>query len=359
VRTMWKTPKIGLFAVLLVFALFFVWSYVMVKLKIGMTIYADFEPLPFKLTGLLFYGRLFIQPMILAYIAYSYSSSKWKNLIFVLLLALGAWAALTSGSRFVGIMFAIPLFLLLKGKSRYIFFGIAVMAYITIATLSRSFYLPFQIGVDFIIQIYANVEHQTSALENLYLLPISYLISRPMGIGEVLMTMNFGDITPGIFDSLQNLFAYFLPFIPQGMGVSVKNIYGLDDDAFGGFGLDLFSNYWVFFGGSLIPYVFGLAFSAWLLGRTYRLFVIGLHRFEFKEGAMLVFILLFILFFEGRAFLFPWLLIAAWIFSRKNTPRRIFSIMRLFSLKHVFSRRAHLEESAKMQRANLDRKLLR
>ena len=72
----------------------------MVNLKIGMTIYSDFESLPFKLTGLLFYGRLFIQPMILAYIAHGYSSSKWKSLIFVLLLALGAWATLTSGSRF-------------------------------------------------------------------------------------------------------------------------------------------------------------------------------------------------------------------------------------------------------------------
>jgi hypothetical protein len=334
VASNYRVPKIRLFLVLVIFAIFFFWSFVMLKLKIGMTIYADFEALPFKLTGLLFYGRLIVQPIILVYVANSYSYSKRKNLILILLLGLGAWTALTSGSRFVAIMFAFPIIFLTKGKGKYIFFGLVVIVFITIATLSRYFYLPFQINVDDIIRIYANVEIQTSALENLYLLPIEYIISRSMGILEVLMTLNFGEITPSIFDSVQNLFAYFIPYVPQGMSVSVKNIYGLDDTAFGGYGLDFFSNYWLFFGGSLITYTIGLAFSAWILGRTYRFFVIGLNRLRFKESSMIVFILLFILFFEGRAFLFPWLLIAGWLFSRIKTQRLIFLIIKFFSSRN-------------------------
>jgi hypothetical protein len=336
IKPFYRFSRIRFIYVLAIFAVFFLWSYVMLKLKIGMTIYTDFEPLAFKLAGLLFYGRLFIQPVILAYIANSYSSSRLKNLILVLIFGIGAWASLTSGSRFIGIMFSLPLIYLSSGGKRYILFGLVVATHITIATLSRYFYLPFQINIDYIIEIFGNEKIQTSSLENLYLLPIEYIISRSMGILEVLMTLNFGAITPTFFDSVLNLFAYFLPFIPQGMSVSVKNIYGLDDTAFGGYGLDFFSNYWLFFGGYLTTYSVGIALSAWFLGRTYRLFIIGLNRLGFKEGSMLVFILLFILIFEGRAFLFPWLLMAGWLFSRKIIPRILFSVIKNFHLLFLF-----------------------
>ena len=333
VRPMFKHKIIGIFPVFFLFLLFFAWSYIMVQLKIGMTIYADFDPLPFKLTGLLFYGRLFLQPFILSYIAHSYSFSKRKRTIFILLLFLGLWTSLSSGSRFVAIMFSLPFIFLINKNSKYLIVVFIMIFYITIATLSRNFYLPIHIGAEYIIEIYGNDLYKAEVLDNLLLLPFSYIISRPMGIGEVLMTLNYGDITPGFFESLQNSISYFLPLIPKSVSISAKNIYGLNDSDFGGYSLDIYSNYWIFFGGSLIPYVVGLAFSAWLFGRTHRLFVIGLNRLEFKEAEILVFILLFILFFEGRAFLFPILFIVAWCFSRKSSIKLLLSLPNLFSLK--------------------------
>lgn len=332
--------RIGLIQVFLIFALFFVWSYVMQELKIGMTFYTDFDSLPFKLVGLLFYGRLFIQPLILVYIANNYAQSKWKYLILILLFALGVWASTTSGSRFVGIVFALPLLLLFNGNSRFIYFAVAAAVNIVIASLTRHFYLPFIIGGEY-IQIYASEAYQAEVTENILLIPISYLVTRTMGMEEVLITLNFGNITPSFLDALQNLFSYFLPFIQQGDSVSIKNIYGFSNDEFGGFGLGMYPNYWVAFGGSLITYAVGLFCVGWLLGRSYRLFAIGLKRVGFEEGAMIIFVMLFILVFESRANLFPGLLLAAFIFSRKitvswfNLMQRKLFIKRLRTVSHA------------------------
>jgi hypothetical protein len=328
------SKRMGFPMVITVFALFGLWSYLMVNLKIGMTIYADIDPLPFRLVGILFYGRLFVQPMVLAYIANGYSNSKLKLFIFLLLAALSAWVSLTSGSRFVAIMFAMPMLLLFKGKSRYLAFAFTLLSSITIASLSRHFYLPFIIGGDY-IQLYANAEYQASSTKNIFLLPFAYIISRPMGIAEVLMTFNFGDITPGFADSLQSFLAYFLPYISPSNSESIKNIYGLSDNVFGGYGLDMFSNFWVKFGGEPFLYFLGIALIGWLLGKTYRKFAIGMARFGFKGFTFLIFVLLFILIFEGRGNLFPGLLLMGWLFSRKNTSRILFGIIGSLSLRRA------------------------
>ena len=297
----------------------------MVSLKIGMTIYTDFDSLPFRTIGILFYGRLFVQPMILAYIATGYANLRLKWLIFFLFTVLGGWVSLSSGSRFVAIMFALPMLLLFRGKSRYFVFGITVLFFITIATLARHFYLPFVIGDEY-IHLYANETYQALMTENIYLIPFSYIISRPMGIAEVLMILKFGDISPSFFDSLQSFLAYFSSYISTGSITSVKVILGGSDDDFGGVGLDLFSNYWVAFGGSPILYFLGLALVGWLLGKTYRQFAIGLRRFGLEGLTILVFILLFILVFEARAFLFPSLLLVSWFFSRNSFHEKFSSI---------------------------------
>ena len=152
-----------------------------------------------------------------------------------------------------------------------------------------------------------------------------------------LARVNFGPITPSLLDSFLSFISYFLPFVPQGNSVSIKNIYGLDDAAFGGFGLDMFSNYWVFFGGNLLLYGLGLVLIGWMLGKTHRLFTIALARFGLNEGSMLIFILLFILVFEGRGFLFPSLLLTAWLCSRNTAPRLVFSMLKPFTRKRSIS----------------------
>jgi hypothetical protein len=112
--------RISLPIVLIIFGIFFLWSYAMFALNIGMTIYADFDPLPYRITGILFYGRLTLQPLLVSIIAYQYANSNRKWIIFLLIISLGAWVCVASGSRFISILFALPLLLLLTGKWKYL-----------------------------------------------------------------------------------------------------------------------------------------------------------------------------------------------------------------------------------------------
>ncbi len=327
--------RMGLILVLIIFIVFGLWSYLMVKLNIGMTIWSNFEKLPFKITGILFYGRLFLQPLVLMYIAVGYANSRLKWVIYLLIFGLGAWVSMASGSRFAGILFALPMLFLFEGRNRYLAFGLPLLVYIIVATLSRSFYLPMVIGDINLIQIYANQEHQASTIENLWLLPISYIIIRTMGISEVLLTLSFGNITPDFLNAFLVFMAYFLPALFSGSGVSIKNIYGLDDDTFGGFGLDLFSNFYVIFGGEIVLYIIGLGLMGWLLGKTYRMFALGLARFGLHSFSFIIFIILFILIFEGRGYLFPALFIVGWFISRKSTNFYILSTLNCLSLRNT------------------------
>jgi hypothetical protein len=188
-------------------------------------------------------------------------------------------------------------------------------------------YLPYVIGGDY-IQIYANDKYVEALLENLYMLPISYIIYRPLGMGELLMTLDYGQITSSFSEAMQSFLAYFFPFIIKPSGLSIKNIYGLNDDAFGGYSLDMFSIFWTSFGGNWTLYILGLIVIGFLLGKTYRLTVLGITQLGFQKLEFLVFSLLFILTFEGRGFLMPWLFIASWIFSRKWLPPFVSSIIK-------------------------------
>jgi hypothetical protein len=127
--------------------------------------------------------------------------------------------------------------------------------------------------------------------------------------------------------------AYFLPVLTSGSSVSIKNIYGLSDDTFGGFGLDLFSNFFIMFGGEIILYIIGLSLMGWLLGKTYRMFAIGLARLGLYDFSRFIFIILFILIFEGRGYLFPALFIVSWFFARKRTQRYISSTLNYLSFR--------------------------
>lgn len=325
-----KSRKISIVFVLLIFSIFGLWSYVMLKLNIGITIWTNFEPLPLQITGLLFYGRLLIQPIILCYIAHNYSNSSLKWIIFLLIVGLGVLVSLSSGSRFAAILFSAPLFFLFSGKIRYLALFLPLLVFVTIATVSRNFFLPTFIGDPELIAIYSNELYRAAVIENLWLLPLEYIVVRSMGISEVLMTISFGRTTPGFFDSLQVFLSSFLPFIQPGNTVSIKNIYGLTDDAFGGFGLDFFSNFFVLYGGEPILYAIGLCLIGWMLGKSYRMFSIGLARYGATEFNLLVFIIIFILLFEGRVHLMLPILLSAWIFSRKSTSRTTFTLIKAF-----------------------------
>lgn len=144
------------------------------------------------------------------------------------------------------------------------------------------------------------------------------------------MTLDYGQITSSFNEALQKSFAYFFPFLIDSPGVSIKNIYGLNEDAFGGFSLDMFSIFWLSFGGNWFIYIAGLILIGFLLGKTYFFASLGLEQLGLKQLQIPFFILLFILAFEGRGFLMPWLFIVSWIFSRDWVPRMISRILSVF-----------------------------
>ena len=118
-----------------------------------------------------------------------------------------------------------------------------------------------------------------------------------------------------------SIISYFTPLLKNGDMVSAKSIYGFSDDEFGGFGLDTFSNYWLYFGRNLISYILGLSFISWMLGRIYVFSSIFLQKIRFKEGELVIFVLLLILFMEGRAFMFPILLLISWFLYKIKLSR--------------------------------------
>jgi hypothetical protein len=240
--------------------------------------------------------------------------SKKRNLIFISIFLLGLLVAITSGSRFAATMFAMPILLLFRGKFRFIIFGVTIFTYLICATLSRHFFLPYQLGGDY-IEIYANELYQANITKDLFLLPFNYVVFRVMGISEVMMTLSF-QRSSSLFEGVYAFISYFIPLLENNNTVSAKNIFGVSDDEFGGFGLDAFSNYWLYFGRNLVTYTFGLSFVCWMLGKIYVFSSIILQKIKFEEGELIVFVLLFILFMEGRASMFPILLIITWFFYK-------------------------------------------
>ncbi len=310
--------KIPLYNSIIIIVLFFLWSLVMLKLKIGMTIYTDFDPLPFKLTGFFFYGRLFLQPIILIYIANSFRDHKFKYLLLILLAGLGAWTSLVSGSRFIAIVFSLPILFLFKGNAKFVYFILILNITISIASLSRNFFLPFRINDDMYIQIYANADYQETALKNGFNILFNYMTSRVMGINEVMLTLNAGEITTSIKDSFISFFSNFIPFLESANSISAKNIFGFDDTEFGGFGLDFFSNFYLRFGGTIIGYVFGLVIISWLAGKVYYYISVFCLKLNLDYLSSMIYLIIFILLVEGRVTIFPYILLFSWFISRNS-----------------------------------------
>ena len=314
--------RISLPIVFVIFGLFFLWSYAMFVLNIGMTIYADFDPLPYRITGILFYGRITLQPLLVSIIAYQYANSNRKWIIFLLIISLGAWVCVASGSRFISILFALPLLLLLTGKWKYLIFGFVLTAFITIASMTRAFVLPFvldwQVAGDY-IQMYANEETQTEMLENILMVPLSYVIIRPMGMAEVLSTLSYGEITSNFYDAFISFASYFLYFLNQDNIVSTRNVMGIDDDYLGGFSRDMFSNYWIFSGGSLLLYAISISLIGFMLGKSYRFFAIAFERFGYAKGGIMAFAGLFLFAMDVRGSHLSMLLLFGWVISREIT----------------------------------------
>lgn len=301
--------KINFPQVIFIFIFFFLWSLLMFYLNIGMTIYINFDPLPFKLVGILFYGRLFVQPFILSYIAQQNYKKYQIYIINISLLILGSLASVTSGSRFISFMFAFPFLILFKSRSKYLYFILILGVYITISSLSREFILPEKIQDIDISSTYGTEESKDETSQNISMIFFTYLITRVAGIQDVLTLFSFENYTGNIIQSFQNLLAYFIPLIPDNPTLEFRNILGVDDGAVGGYSMGLFPNYWVTFGANIITYLLGLFFCGFLIGIIYRNYLILFYKISFNNAAFILFIFLFLLFFEIKANMFIYLYI--------------------------------------------------
>ena len=98
-----------------------------------------------------------------------------RSFLFFLL---GIWVCITSGSRFIAILFSLPIFFLLEGKKKYFFWLIYLLIFIFIASLTRNFVLPYLIGGDLLL-IYANNDYQSTIVSSdFWLLPINTIVVR-------------------------------------------------------------------------------------------------------------------------------------------------------------------------------------
>ena len=229
---------------------------------------------------------------------------------------MGIFVCITSGSRFLSVVFSLPIYFLLEGKKKYFFWLIYFLIFIYISSLTRNFVLPYLIGGD-LIQIYANNAYQTQTISRVWLLPIHVIVGRSMGISELLMTLDFGNTTESFFDSFSKLLSNFFPYLFGQIGSSVWDIYGLKKISSVGVGLDLFANLWVRFGGRFITYIIGLNLTGLFLGKIYENFYILLYKFKFETLTPILSIMLFLVVFEGRIFLLPYILIISYLSRTK------------------------------------------
>jgi len=306
-----KNYKSGFFFITLVIAFFAIWSLIMFKYKIGITIFKpESAPLPFKLGGLLYYGRYFIQPLILSYlmITFSHAKSGLKLAVSLMLILLSVWVSLTSGSRLMAVLFSFPIYFLFKGRLKYVVLIISVIN-IFVASASRYFFLPSYLGL-YYEKRYANIEIQTSFINGINTYIMDYIVLRLMGINELIATLNYGAITESFSDALSKFISYFIPFYNLDYeSVTIGQIYGMGIDR-KGVALDVFGNYWHHFGGSMLLYVVGISIIGWMFGRILRIFNSILIRRQLQEILLLIFLTLFIVFIQGRAHFFIFILLS-------------------------------------------------
>jgi hypothetical protein len=266
---------------------------------------------------------MFIQPIALSYFFLRYKNTKFSYVLLIMYLAIASYASLTSGSRLIGILFSLPMLFFCSGKKKYFLFFVTLYMMITIGTLSRTFYLPNELGSEEVIQIYSNEQYQYDVLQEIEIWPLIYLISRMGGMGQLLlMNKNFSNELD-FLGMIQTSLAYFLPFMERN-AISIKEIYGFSEDTFGGFALDMFSNYYLAFGGSYILYFIGILFIGFMMGKIHRYSSIVAYRMGF-ECSDLIFLFLWILFFDRRGEIFPLVLFLFYLASNNHAYQKFIS----------------------------------
>lgn len=275
------------------------WSWVMLQLKVGMTIYNAYDPMPFKIIGILFYGRLLLQPLLLAFVSYRFRENRKKWVLFLLFFLLSIWVTLSSGSRFIGIVFSFWVLFLIRGRMSYLCWAILIYVNINCAGLSRVFFLPHIIG-GIHTEIYANDEMQEGVMDDVWWEPVLYVVGRTMGVIELLQTIDSELLVPV---TLKDFFTRTMidGALHRGnLDAVARNIHGKESDITGGWGLDVFSSFWVTNEANMAVYLFAISITGILMGHCFRIWSLILFKIQMEQLNRFIFPILFMIFIEYR-----------------------------------------------------------
>jgi len=286
--------------------------------KIGITIYPNFDPLPYRIAGILFYTRLLLFPIIIATIAWKYKNSRHNFMIFLLISITGVISVVTSGSRLVGLFYAFPILYLYAGKRRFFAFGIIISIFLIIAQLSRIYILPEYLDDNFLRNTQGDEisKSNSSDLSSVLFMPISYVVVRTLSYKELLAVLTYGEITPSIFDAFIKSINIFLPFNFNNESKDIHDILGFSSYQ-GGVALDIFGALWLASGGVFVFYIVTISLVGFILGKICFYYSIIFDYLGINFLNSILYLLVFILIlFEGRFFLMIPILCLGWMFSR-------------------------------------------
>lgn len=256
----------GLAAIMIAISLFMLWR------GIGITIETNFDPLPLRLAGALFYARLLIFPLLLAWITYR-ASGNWRFVAVLVVLSEAVVASASSGSRFVAVLHATPLlFVQFPLFTRWAVFSLGLFANINAASRARNLIIPqlrefassasaasstASAPLTNFTETYANPSAIAAStdLTSLHTLPLDYLLVRTQGLPELMMLASRRQLCPTFNDSLKS-FIGMVNTPPPNSCASIRAVYGMPESATGGFGLDPMGTLWMGAGGH--PILFGL-----------------------------------------------------------------------------------------------------
>jgi hypothetical protein len=300
-------------------------SYFMLSKGIGVTTFPVQSPLPFRLTGILFYTRLLIFPIILCLIA-AKTQGRARVPVLLLMVLESFVASASSGSRLIALLHSAPLlYFVIPWLAKSGSFILALLINVNIASRSRNLFLPriiegltnpseasfthFTFGVpwqnipDPVSDPYANAVAVDTALQfnNAFWLPLEYVVTRTQGLPELLMLAANDSACPSVAKSWSQLIS-FLGFASEAPAEcpTVRDALRLPANAFGGFSLDFFGNFWLGSGGNVLLYTFICCFIGILLAMSV---VIG-RRFQtlvsVRYFSYFICAVVFILLAEGR-----------------------------------------------------------
>lgn len=284
-------PWIGILGVLLVILI----SIVMFWLRVGITIAPTLEPLPFRMTGLLFYTRLLIAPVILAMIACK-AQGGYRWIIGFLLVMNVLVVAVTSGSRLLVVLHALAL-LWMSSRLwiRLSLFAGSLLVGLNIASRGRDLWLAeiansqglvnanISASKDLlasdgvvgssVISLYGSTEAVSTALNwSTFVSSLfEYIQYRALGLPELIMSASAPRMCSGAraWDGL-------LALLPLGSSelepcYSIREVLRLPETSPGGFSVDFLGTLWLSGGSHTLPFIvlclivgiaLGLSFSA-------------------------------------------------------------------------------------------------